>query len=1252
MELKGFKINVILLRQNDGNMPSDYYDFSKYAQIGFGQTLNLDDTLDTMSIELVGLPFRKEFEPTSMFRIEIIQQFVEELETGYFIKTYDFALQEDNVEQPNLSEDLFTHNLVLVNPAIICQQRSVDNISVTYKLQDVNLECEPADVDYSSNIKFAHDNVNYPDSFLPDDDRDFGVSQIDFHTYYVNYAYRYLWVYPTIYYPAGVISESNRATELLSYTPVELNGIKQNYIYNPNYNDGDTFVIDGNTYTNKTFIEFTVPLIVVERGLERQYDTLGYLPTRVIVKDTNTITNSFTETVYDVYPSKYIEFSERVEIGIWEAFNPTAPMRCIYDNELANYCIVAQESYNEDVLVNNRVKNRTIRIDFVANENHRIDIHIQRLPLAQIGMNVGGVSYKRCPTSNPMVIYSDTKVAFFTQQHIYTRLEDNYDMSIDLSFSYFAYDDNTRALFKQAKQVDAYYLFKKSQLATMPFLKVSGTAYYDTDLPFFVSESDKTLLERTKLIESDYVGKNLWEVFTEIGKYIHAKPRISIETDNNYNMTGRYLVSFLKYGNPNINTMLGTNDSIFNSRFAQEYIAELDSYVENYFNLGSYVSEYLHTSSTSEDELIYNDVVKLITKYPILEILNLKIWNGIEVSDGKPVWRDITKYIFEWNIYKTLDYDENKVPSKHRAIYYHLGTNIIEGMQFVTPKSSGVECAYSMKNIIGVVYNLSPDNVQVNHYVFHLDYRVKDNVRVSITRPDIRKYLLNSDYDYYPLHTQFNQQQDKIVSSDSFGLNAYGKLIRTGNSTYEYYNWTNDINNTVNEGDLYQTVDGLYYVSKVNRFYYTEHIEERIELTKDFNRLAQIIGIPSQPRFYEISERNIINRDVKFNEYVQIEACSSSDVVVDGIIPYNAYVSLNAMLNAKNFLADGVITYFKGDKDKTYDLDSNNMVYQTYTPLVSYSSKNTLTLEWDMEDNYSAGDKAVETNKTLDWSLNLFSLLNSILGTTYTQAYKTKEPTRYVDTYGRADLVDFLFTKGYVFTAPAIMELPHYDSVDYHLMDLRTRVFGGSNDEAVRLIRSNDSNGLDEILANDKGYILAKDNREKISFNYNIQYLLDSDRTILGDKLWLRDLENPNVKIVLLDQELSKFNADLINQENIFAYSNEIQLRYWDSGTQEWVYDFDNFLKGTGVPNVAWENYFDIENNCNFTIDELKQAKAFAVIRTDLINNSSYRLIIGRNVSDLAYHKKIVNFYFKQFKKQDCITNRKQLNNVYDDLYN
>jgi hypothetical protein len=343
------------------------------------------------------------------------------------------------------------------------------------------------------------------------------------------------------------------------------------------------------------------------------------------------------------------------------------------------------------------------------------------------------------------------------------------------------------------------------------------------------------------------------------------------------------------------------------------------------------------------------------------------------------------------------------------------------------------------------------------------------------------------------------------------------------------------------------------------------------------------------------------------------------------------------------YIPDGVVSIFKGDKDKEYDELSNNMVYQVYTPLVSYSSKNTLTLEWDMEDNFSAGDCSSPVldeygnEKTLQWGLNLYSIINFIRerDNTPQQAYRSKMPVRYVDTYGRADLFDYIFTKHYDLSFSQIRDLPSTDISTKSASAVGC--LGGSNDNACWNIRkqSTFNDGVAEFLSNDKGYIIAKDNRERLSFNYNAQLILDSDRIVLGNKLWMRDLTNSKVRIILLDVELNKFDSDIVNVENVIAATSPIA--------------YNNILKPREIPNVSLFYYLDIENNMSsFTYEQRESCKSYAVVRADMVgaenNTNNYRIIIGKNVSDyLDLVEKFTDFEFGAYDKSSALTNRKQL---------
>lgn len=1204
MEYGNINIEIKLLKQNanDGIHEEKFYDFSQYVQMGVGQSLNLDDTLKTMNITLEGLPFKKKFEPTSMFRVRLTQFNYEDNEE--IEKVYDYALQQDDVEQPNLAEDYYTHSLSLIDVGVIAQNRPVDNMAVTYKLQNVVTTTQS--VDLNEKVVLDINNANVDNPFKPHANYKFGEND-DTQAYnnelwYAGYIYQ--WVETTISYPQGVLSESNPATMDWNPNFFTLKNTSKNVLYDSNNN---------NTFS------FTMPTILCYYGMPntRTYGLAGFLPVDLTITDYDVVNNTIqTLPVITSYPSKYAKYYNDVESKLWKGQEQIG-------NHLVNgygyngdiNAIVAQSNYSDDVIVNGEIKNRQITLSIQP--NHQYTFRFTRHKMQTSGYtNPIVTSVARYDNGASLWTYEDNSY-----------LEQNYDF--DMSFKINVYDPNDLLvnLFKEADQTDAYYLFQKSQIVGLPLRKSNGVAYYDTMLPFIVSESDKTLLKQTKLNESDFVGKNLWEVFSEIGKYIHAKPVVSVATDDDGVMTGQFLVSWLRYGSPEIRTLRGTENTIFHSKFAQEYVSALTSYVTNYFNLGSSITEYLHTSSESEDGLVYNDVVKLKTKYPILEVLSLSVINSNNVE------QDITRYLFEYNIYRVLNYGGD-LPNKANAIYYHLGTNLIEGMQYVEPQPTGVECAYSMKNIIGRAYGMSAVQtraIQINEYCFKLVYRTKDSVRITTTRPDIRKYLLNSVLDKYPIHTQFNQQQDKLISSDAFGLNTYGKLIRTGNDTYQINNWVDGIDTLTQEGTLYRIDNNLYYASKIKRVYYSKHIEEKVTYTKDFNRLSQIIGIPSEPRFYEISERNIVNREISFDDYVVLS--DEPNGVRLSMLESNAILDMFRTIDLEKY----ALTFFKGDGDKTYNTDSNTSLYMNLLPINTYTSKNTYTLEWDCQDNFSCGEKLTDTQNTLQWALNIFSLLNHINGTDYTQAYKTRDYVRYVDVFGRADLMDFIILKDLpsvsgVSTRDLVNQLPEITETNLTDITFYNKVYGGSISGAdYSLNTSNNSttinNALNQYKSNYDGFIVAKDNREQLSFNYNIQLTTSSDRFILGNMAWNNSYTDDEFYIVFLNKEINKFSADYVLEENILFKSQALSM--------------GDMLTMSQNQN-GYLIYLDAESVSGVDNTNRDNSVAFAIVRKpNTIGN--YPIIIGKN-----YDKGNINWLviFNGYKKDEAITNRKQLDDV------
>ena len=86
----------------------------------------------------------------------------------------------------------------------------------------------------------------------------------------------------------------------------------------------------------------------------------------------------------------------------------------------------------------------------------------------------------------------------------------------------------------------------------------------------------------------------------------------------------------------------------------------------------------------------------------------------------------------------------------------------------------------SLKYIMQRLFGVNADKIKFNDIQFHIKYRTQDSARITQFRPDLHKFMKNSSYEKYPHHEQFYGQQDKIVDSERFSANLWGKLIQIG----------------------------------------------------------------------------------------------------------------------------------------------------------------------------------------------------------------------------------------------------------------------------------------------------------------------------------------------------------------------------------------------------------------------------------------------------------------------------------------
>lgn len=1233
-------------------------DFSKYCLIGDMFQDNLDDTLDTYELTLAGLSFRQEFEPTTKF---IIEKYLEDKGEITPYKSWHFIVSTDQVTQPILSDDnYFDHHLSLIEVGALAQKRLVDNISVTYKLKDVSLDQVPTyDTDLTIQMATRDGYIN-PSNYLLDGENYGENTGFMFHQWAV--AHKFAWEMPD-YYNVTLTNDGVTTTA------------------KPSWNDWKKLKINQvipSTSTNKQ-IQLPVPVLKCYSwtpGTRKLNKLNGYCSYTITVQKYDRDKNIIATNSWAVHPNSNYSQENKWTLDEGNLYQPNLipefgriVSRVSISNisdEIEHYTTVAYKgSTANGVLLSQSggkfttLTNRVLSITLETNYDYKIFASLY------IPDDIPDTDYYKDYYDKYPALISNGYMKGFKFGWDYQFASENLPsiqsaQKDGMMFYVYKQGMNGEILFKSAPPANAYDLFNKAQLTTQIHKKDKNYTVDETPKTFYLEAEFEQRLKNTTIIESFYSQNNLWQIFMDIGKYIHGRPVVNFGEDD------RFVVGFKEYGKTNQKTDAAQKISVFNSKFIEEYISSVSSYVTNMVQLGGQITEIVSPKSTSEDYLVYNDVAKLITSKPIIEILDVDVIDINPSSSTYNVRKNLTGnpskitnestsgYIFEKGVYSVLAEDETVSVNKGLAIYYELGTNEIKGLDYTIPAINSGDSLYSIKNILGTVFSIGQsnwDSIKVNNYQFVITYRTKDTLRTDQTRPDLRKYLLSSKYDNVPQLSQFNNQTETVVDSIKFGNKLYGELIRTGNSVYSVVEWVDNPFDLKESGDLYNIFGNLYYVSKVTHTFYPNHIISNVEYSKDFNRLSQIIGIPSEPRFYEISEQSAIDREVAINDYILLGTNTENLASVK----QTTLVKDSYLIETLLFGSQGTkypqyaLTVFKGD-----ELKNNKHLVATLHPIATYSLENTLTMEWDMKDNFSAGDQL----KYLD---------NVFVGNKQVSSpeYYALNPVGYTDVYGRADMFDFKILQDIKYEKEFVKGLPKveyltitdifnnliYDNEYYaiirdgvkqqiyrnaqitsqQMIEVLTTLEITPSLGAVVFLQINSSPFVYKYTYNtsktftitgpfynfdyagqtvisssaytsymrehDKGLVLLKDNREVMKFNYNLQMLTESDRFVLSSYMWQQ--EKTKVRIALLNKEVNKISTGIIEKNSIIKGDISFNYGYW---VENW--------------NIV------IKINEALANEDLTNVKSIVIYNSNLINNSetsgSYYFVFARNIDDLT----------------------------------
>jgi hypothetical protein len=663
----------------------------------------------------------------------------------------------------------------------------------------------------------------------------------------------------------------------------------------------------------------------------------------------------------------------------------------------------------------------------------------------------------------------------------------------------------------------------------------------------------------------------LREQLQQIGGFIHAEPRLKNGVIYFDEYGGNKYASIAKKKHISANAHQNVN----------EFCTSLDSSADNLINRLDYAQGVIvepfsgghKTLRCEQTTLKVEDTESsfISTQRPIMEVIKLEGQAFVKGSTTEfTPWVDLSSCLYEQADYLNLNSYAGFYPyAKAYALYYTQGQKNIRGLFFKNPDA--INAAWFQNYAIVNCFKLNGYEIDENNYPamrFRVSYIPLFNARIHTN-----KALVTSSK---PRTLAYNQSAN-FVETRYYGENLKGVIARLGNVEKQYTYKVAYLTDIPKAGELF---DDDYYISAVSCEYHTTYIKVTVGLSKDFNRLSEYIGISSDVRMWEVSEKQAYSRDTVYNEYVVVsfdDKQSDKDILAckaSNVKPKRAILSALTG-EAHDSITEAVVYGLskKGKKVTSYGIS---------LPVVSTAFGNSLMFSFNYEDNYSAGQKVVQQGKA------------------YLSNY-----VPYCDFYGRFYYLAFALKAPVLWEQTADgLELPQRDNANLDNAYFSTSDYAG----------------------NETPYIYRKNGGEVPSVNVQIHFVTNDKTCVIGSGMasncaLVTGKTSAPPKLYILPERLNKFSLklDTTNLEGVEISDLGTES---DDGISSW-HLFDEIIAKTNgkswaivtAPEVITESVEDEDGN------PIQQSVDYGS-----------KLILGRNVDVIAGEKIALPYFI--FKHQ------------------
>lgn len=554
-------------------------------------------------------------------------------------------------------------------------------------------------------------------------------------------------------------------------------------------------------------------------------------------------------------------------------------------------------------------------------------------------------------------------------------------------------------------------------------------------------DSNKSINVGKLAPEFAFTKLTLREALQQVGGVIHAEPRLDDTSDTIY---------YEQYGDivkSHISELPYTSYELKSD--INEWCTGLDTSADNLVNQLDYAQGVVFSPFIETD--IACDVKNgFITVRTDSTAARLAQDNDTYIPTSNPIYK-LNKVIVRYNnndynmtpfVYEKADYDAllqsngGTYPySKGFALYYTQGEKNIKGLFYKEDNPiSSTFADYAIVNIIKKLANSTSLSITGNALFtdlwYHIEYIPVYSTRLNTIKPTITNPIT------VPRTIAYNQSSN-LIESRFYGENLKGTVARLGNIEKTYTYKLAFLSQIPKAGTLF---NDNYYISTVSTEILPTYIKCTIGLSKDFNRLSQYIGVSSNKRMWEVSEKQsqerqtIINNYIRVSIYPYVEKYNTDYTIWTAFAPYlfDGKTERSGHLLKAPISSVQVWGYMKNSTTPI-----NNTFIQL--PVISSAMGNSMLFTFGFNDNYSAGQK-IQYTETSSGASGWWS-----------------QYVPYCDYFGRIYELDFEFlTDNYNQTSTNINMLPqndgHVTSSKGYFAGFKLKKFRKDNREVPQII--------------------------------------------------------------------------------------------------------------------------------------------------------------------------------------------------------